>query len=50
MKHFRGKKKKKVKKLDFASNRKSNSLIYSFKPSLWLLSERGGKETGWEDI
>lgn len=40
MKHFRSKKKKKkVKKLDFASNGKSNSLIYSFKPSLWLRGE-----------
>lgn len=36
MKHFR----KKIKKLDFASNGRSNSLVHSFKPSLRLLSVR----------
>lgn len=36
MKHFR----KKIKKLDFASNGRSKSLVHSFKPSLRLLSVR----------
>lgn len=47
MKHFRGK--KRVKKLDFASNGRRISLIYSFKPSLRLLSVRGvAKRVVWK--